>query len=122
MAWGLLLGSAVLEAVWATALSRSHGLTEPVAVAVFVVALVASMAGLARAATTLPMGTAYAVWVGVGAALTVGIALVTGEEPFSLLRLVFLLGIVAAVIGLKVVGEREERTQPDEKTLTDPGR
>jgi quaternary ammonium compound-resistance protein SugE len=51
---------------------------------------------------TLPIGTAYAVWVGIGAALTAGYAMATGEEPLSALRVVLLLGIVGCVIGLKL--------------------
>ncbi|WBU37211.1 DMT family transporter [Homoserinibacter sp. YIM 151385] len=103
MPWIVLLASAVLEAVWATALGRSEGLTQPLPTLVFLVALVLSMLGLGRAARGIPIGTAYAVWVGVGAALTVAIAIVSGEEPLSPWKLVFLAGIVGAVIGLKLV-------------------
>lgn len=103
MAWVTLLVSAVLEAVWATALGRSDGLSRPVPGIVFGLALIASMVGLSRATRRIPIGTAYAVWVGVGAALTVGWAMATGAEPVSAWRLLFLGGIVAAVIGLKLV-------------------
>ena len=65
-------------------------------------ALVASMGGLAYAMRTLPVGTSYAVGVGIGAALTAGFAMVSGGEPVSLLRTLLLLGIVGCVIGLKV--------------------
>jgi quaternary ammonium compound-resistance protein SugE len=51
----------------------------------------------------LPVGTAYAVWVGIGAVLTVVIAMVSGEEPVSVVRLLLLAGIVGCVIGLKVL-------------------
>ncbi|MGW6131379.1 DMT family transporter [Cellulomonas sp. NPDC055163] len=104
MSWLVLVLSGVLEAVWATALGRSEGLTRWVPTVVFVVALVLSMGGLAYAMRTLPTGTAYAVWVGVGAALTVGYAMATGAEPVSLVRVLLLLGIVGCVVGLKVVG------------------
>lgn len=103
MAWVVLLISAVFEAVWATALGMSHGFTEPVPTAVFFIALAISMAGLGWAVKTIPIGTSYAVWVGVGAALTVGFAMATGEESISLGKLVFITGIIAAVIGLKLV-------------------
>ena len=103
MSWLILIASGVLEAVWASALSASHGLKRPRPVALFVVALAASMAGLAYAMTEIPTGTAYAVWVGVGAALTVGYAMATGSEPVSVVRVVLLLGIVACVVGLKVL-------------------
>lgn len=104
MSWLVLVLSGVLEAVWATALGRSEGLTRWAPTAVFAVALVLSMGGLAYAMRELPTGTAYAVWVGVGAALTVGYAMVTGAEPVSVVRVLLLLGIVGCVVGLKVVG------------------
>jgi quaternary ammonium compound-resistance protein SugE len=99
----VLVLSGVLEAVWATALGRSDGLTRPAPAAVFLVALLLSMAGLAYAMRELPVGTAYAVWVGIGAVLTVGVAMWTGEEPVSPLRLLLLLGIVGCVVGLKAL-------------------
>lgn len=105
MAWIVLLASAVLEAVWATALGDSHGFTHPLPTAVFLVALALSMAGLGRATKEIPLGTAYAVWTGTGAALTVGVAMATGAEPVSWLKILFLLGIIVAVIGLKLAPE-----------------
>lgn len=104
MSWLVLVLSGVLEAVWATALGRSEGLTRVGPTVVFTVALVLSMGGLAYAMRELPTGTAYAVWVGVGAALTVAYAMATGAEPVSLVRILLLLGIVACVVGLKLVG------------------
>lgn len=68
--WIGLILSGVLEAVWATALGRSAGLANLSPSLVFAVALVVSMAGLAFAMREIPTGTAYAVWVGIGAALT----------------------------------------------------
>lgn len=102
MAWLVLVLSGVLEAVWATALGRSHGLTRPGPTAVFVVAALVSFVGLAQAMRSLPVGTAYAVWVGIGAALTAGYAMWSGSEPVSALRVLLLLGIVACVGGLKL--------------------
>ncbi len=102
MYWLVLVLSGVLEAVWATALGRSEGFTRPAPTVVFVLALVASMAGLAYAMRGLPIGTAYAVWVGIGAALTAGYAMWSGQEPASLLRVLLLMGIIGCVIGLKV--------------------
>ncbi len=102
MSWIVLVLSGVLEAVWATALGRSEGLSRPWPTAVFLLALAASMGGLGWAMRELPVGTAYAVWVGIGAVLTVGFAMATGEEPASLLRVSLVLGIVGCVIGLKL--------------------
>jgi quaternary ammonium compound-resistance protein SugE len=100
--WLVLIVSGVLEAVWATALGRSEGFTRWAPTAVFAVALAASMAGLAYAMRGLPIGTAYAVWVGIGAALTAGYAMWTGQEPASAVRLLLLAGIVGCVVGLKL--------------------
>ncbi len=102
MSWFVLLLSGVLEAVWATALGRSHGFSRAVPTAVFFVALAMSTGGLAFAMRQLPVGTSYAVWIGIGAALTVAFAMVTGEEPVSPLKVVFLVGIVGSVTGLKL--------------------
>jgi quaternary ammonium compound-resistance protein SugE len=112
MPWLILLGSAALEAVWASALAASDGLSKPVPAVVFVVAGAVSMVGLARAARFIPIGTAYAVWTGVGAALTVTWAMTVGGEAFSWAKALLLAGIVGAVIGLKVVGRAEHPNLP----------
>jgi quaternary ammonium compound-resistance protein SugE len=101
--WIILLASAVLEAVWATALGLSAGLTRPLPTVVFVVTAALSMQGLGMAVKHIPLGTAYAVWVGIGAALTVGWAMATGVEPFSLLKVLFIAGIVGCAAGLKML-------------------
>lgn len=103
MSWIVLVLSGVLEAVWATALGKSEGLTRFGPAAVFFAALAASMAGLAYAMRDLPVGTSYAVWVGIGAVLTVVYAMITGQEPLSVLKVLFLAMIVGGVIGLKLV-------------------
>ena len=104
MAWVVLVLSGVLEAVWATALGRSEGFTRLAPTVVFGVALVVSMGGLAYAMRDLPVGTAYAVWVGIGASLTVLYAVATGAEPASAAKVLFLLMIIGGVVGLKVAG------------------
>ena len=103
MSWVVLVLSGVLEAVWATALDRSDGLSRLWPAVVFVVGLAASMAGLAYAMRELPVGTSYAVWVGIGAVLTVAYAMATGNEAVSALKVLFLAMIVAGVVGLKVI-------------------
>ena len=102
MYWLVLVISGVLEAVWATALSRSDGFHNVGPSVVFGVALVASMGGLAFALRDLPVGTAYAVWVGIGAATTVVWARATGAEPVSVVRILLILGLIGCVIGLKL--------------------
>lgn len=102
MAWTVLIVSGVLEAIWATALGKSEGFSKLTPSIVFGVALVASMAGLAYAMRDLPTGTAYAVWVGIGATLTVVYAMATGAESASLVKVVCILAVVGGVIGLKL--------------------
>ncbi|BAG23027.1 DMT family transporter [Streptomyces griseus] len=102
MPWLILFVSAVLEAVWATALGASDGFSRPVASVVFFVALILSMIGLSRAAKHIPIGVAYAVWTGTGAALTVAWAMVTGGEAASALKVLFLIGIIGCIAGLKL--------------------
>ena len=103
MSWLVLVLSGVLEAVWATALGRSDGFTRLTPSLVFAGALVLSMLGLAYAMRELPVGTAYAVWVGIGAVLTVAIAIATGEEALSAVKVLLLAGIVGCVLGLKLL-------------------
>jgi quaternary ammonium compound-resistance protein SugE len=103
VSWLVLVLSGVLEAVWATALGRSEGFSRLAPSVVFAVALVLSMVGLAYAMRELPVGTAYAVWVGIGAVLTVVIAMVSGEEAASPVKLLLLAGIFGCVVGLKVL-------------------
>lgn len=104
MSWVILIVSGVLEAVWATALGKSEGFTKLWPSVVFGVALVLSMGGLAWAMRDISTGTAYAVWVGIGASLTVAYAMITGAEPFSVLKLLLILGLVGCIVGLKLVG------------------
>ena len=100
MSWLVLVVSGALEAVWAIALSKSEGFSRLGPSVTFAVTLVLSMGGLAYAMRQLPVGTSYAVWVGIGATLTVAYAMVSGAEPVKVLLLG---GIVACVIGLKVL-------------------
>jgi quaternary ammonium compound-resistance protein SugE len=103
VAWIVLVVSGVLEAVWATALGRSEGFSRLGPSITFGVAIVLSMIGLAYAMRSLPVGTSYAVWVGIGAVLTVVYAMATGDESISALKIVFLVAIVGGVVGLKLV-------------------
>ena len=103
MSWIVLILSGVLEAVWATALGKSAGFTRLWPTVVFVVGLLASMGGLAYAMRDISTGTAYAVWVGIGAALTVLYAMVFGGDGFSIVKLLLILGLVGCVVGLKLV-------------------
>lgn len=103
MSWIILILSGVLESVWATALGKSEGFTRLVPSVVFGGALVLSMGGLALAMRDIPVGTAYAVWVGIGASLTVAYAMVFGGEAASLIKVLLIVGLVGCVVGLKLV-------------------
>ena len=103
MPWVVLILSGVMEAVWAAALDASDGFRRPVPTVIFLVALVISMGGLAWAMKSIPLGTAYVVWVGIGAVLTAGYAMVSGAESVSVARILLLGGIVGCVIGLKLL-------------------
>ena len=99
----VLILAGICESVWATALGKSQGFTKIVPDMVFIVGLILSMVGLALAMRNIPTSTAYAVWVGIGAALTVLYAMATESEPVSLARILLIIGLVACVVGLKIV-------------------
>ncbi len=101
MAWIVLVISGMLETVWAIALQRSAGFSRPVPTVVFGVALALSMTGLGYALRTLPIGTGYAVWVGVGVVGTAVVGITVLGESASLPRLISLLLVVAGIAGLK---------------------
>ena len=106
MSWIVLILSGALEAVWAAALHRSKGFRRPVPSLVFLVSVIASTGGLAFAMQTIPTGTAYAVWGGIGALGTVIVGIAWYQEPASLPRLLLILGVVACIAGLKITGAR----------------
>lgn len=103
MAWIVLVLSGALEAVWASALAASNGFRKPAPTILFLASCTVSMLGLAWAMTSLPTGTAYAVWVGIGASLTVVWAIITGQEKATVARILLLALLVGSVIGLKAV-------------------
>lgn len=103
MAWAILIGSGVFESVWAIALGASEGFKRKLPTTVFVVALIISMVGLAYAMVDIPTGTAYSVWIGVGATLTAAWSFVNGIERVTVVRVALITVLIASVIGLKVV-------------------
>lgn len=103
MSWIILIVSGMFEAVWATALGKSEGFTKLWPSVVFFVALVISMGGLAYALREIPTGTGYAVWVGVGATLTVIYAMIFGGEPVTIIKVILILVLIGCIIGLKLV-------------------
>jgi quaternary ammonium compound-resistance protein SugE len=106
MSWLILLLSGALEAVWAASLHRAFqasGRQRLAPAALFLVSVAASTGGLAIAMQSIPTGTAYAVWVGVGVVLTSAYAMITRVERPTAARLLLLSGIAVCVVGLKVV-------------------
>lgn len=101
LAWSLLLFAGLLEACWAVGLKLTDGFRRPVASLLVALAIAASMVLLGLAARSLPIGTAYAVWVGIGAlGAAVGGALVFGER-LTPARLFFLGLLLVSIVGLK---------------------
>jgi quaternary ammonium compound-resistance protein SugE len=102
MAWLLLVIAGIIEAGWAIGLKYTDGFTKLVPSVLTIAGIAASMVLLSLAARTLPIGTAYAVWVGIGAAGAVVLGILFLGEPASLLRLAFLALLLVAIIGLKL--------------------
>lgn len=102
MAWFILIAAGLLETAWAIGLKYTHGFTRPWPSALTIVAIVISMFLLSLAARDLPIGTAYSVWVGIGAAGAVALGIVLFGEPASFGRLFFLALLLIAIIGLKI--------------------
>ncbi|WP_030263628.1 DMT family transporter [Streptomyces violens] len=103
MAWLVLIVSGVLETVWATALEASKNFSRLWPSVLFLVALALSMGGLSYAVNQIPLGTAYGVWVGIGAVGTAVYGMVALGDPVTAARLVCLLLIIAGVVGLKLL-------------------
>ena len=101
MSWVVLILSGFLETVWAIALSASKGFSKPIPSAVFAVTLPLSMGGLAIALRSVPVGTGYVVWVGIGAVGTVVVGMVWLGETASMAKLLCLLAVIGGIVGLK---------------------
>ncbi|HWV18120.1 MAG TPA: quaternary ammonium compound efflux SMR transporter SugE [Rhodocyclaceae bacterium] len=102
MQWFILFLAGLLEVVWAVGLKYTEGFTKLTPSVITGVAMVASVVLLGLAMRTLPLGTAYAIWVGIGAAGTVIAGIFLFNEPTSLLRLGSVALIGLGVIGLKL--------------------
>jgi quaternary ammonium compound-resistance protein SugE len=103
--WLILLVAAGFEIVWAVGLKSTQGFTRLWPSAGVIAAMVGSMWLLALAARELPIGTAYAVWTGIGAAGTAIVGMLLFKEPATVARLVCIVLIVAGVVGLKVIAK-----------------
>lgn len=101
MAWILLVLAGLLEVGWAIGLKYTEGFTRPLPTALTLASMIASIALLGLATKTLPIGTAYGVWVGIGAVGAAILGIVLFKEPASAARLGFMALMVVAIIGLK---------------------
>lgn len=103
--WLALIVAGLLEVCWAVGLKYTDGFRRPVPSLLVILAIAASMFLLSWAARTLPIGTAYAIWVGIGAfgAAILGIALF--GEPVTLARMAFLALLLVSIVGLKVTSQ-----------------
>lgn len=101
MSWVILLVAGVFEIGWAIGLKYTEGFTKPLPSVLTVIMLVTSVGLLSMAARTLPIGTAYAVWVGVGAMGAAALGIVLFDEPLTAPRVFFLSLMLVAIVGLK---------------------
>lgn len=104
MAWIYLFFAGLFEVGWAIGLKYTQGFTRPVPTILTVAAMIVSLGLLGLALKTLPVGTAYAVWTGVGAVGTAALGIYLFGEPASAARLASIGLIVAGIAGLKLVG------------------
>ena len=102
MAWTLLLVAGLLEVVWAYTMKLSHGFTRPGASVATIAAMIASFALLSISMRTLPLGTAYTVWTGVGAVGSFLVGIAALGEPINVVRLAAALLIVSGIVLMKV--------------------
>ena len=103
MAWLILMVAGLTEVGWAVGLKYTHGFTRPMPTALTVTAMVLSMWLLGLAVRTLPLGTAYAIWTGIGTVGTVLVGIMLFHEPASGVRLLCVALIVSGIVGLKLV-------------------
>ncbi|WNG37473.1 quaternary ammonium compound efflux SMR transporter SugE [Archangium minus] len=107
MAWILLVVAGLLEICWAIGLKYTEGFTRPLPTVLTVAAIIASMVLLSMAARSLPIGTAYAVWVGIGAFGAAILGIFLFHEPVTPARALFLAMLLTSIIGLKLTSGGE---------------
>lgn len=102
MSWIILVLAGLFEIVWASAMKFSNGFTRPIPTGIMLVGMVLSFWLLATAMRSLPLGTAYAIWVGVGVIGSFGVGIFVLSEPVTVTRIAGL-GLIVAGIGLMAV-------------------
>jgi quaternary ammonium compound-resistance protein SugE len=105
MPWILLVIAGLLEAVWAVGLKHTQGFTQLVPSVLTIAGIVASMFLLGLSARTIPIGTAYAVWVGIGTFGAIVLGMVLMGEPVNTGRILFLILLMVAIVGLKLTAQ-----------------
>jgi quaternary ammonium compound-resistance protein SugE len=103
MSWLLLVVAGLFEVAWAVGLEYSDGFSKPLPTFGTGVAMLVSLVLLARAVQDLPIGTAYAVWTGIGAVGTATVGILAFDEPATLVRIGFISVIVFGIVGLHAV-------------------
>lgn len=103
MAWVYLVAAGVLEIVWAVGLKYTHGFTKPLPSLVVLSVMAVSFYFLSQSLKEIPVGTAYAVWTGIGAAGTAIAGILFFQEPAHFLRMLSILLILTGVAGLKIL-------------------
>lgn len=103
MAWLLLIVAGILEIGWAVGLKFTDGFTRPLPTALTVLCMIASVLLLGLAIRTLPLGTAYAVWTGIGTVGTAILGMILFNDPATAARLACIGLIVAGIVGLKLL-------------------
>lgn len=106
MNWIWLCIAGILEIFWAVGMKYSHGFTRLIPSLLTVAAMLASLGCLALAMRTLPLGTAYAVWTGIGTVGTVIVGMIFFGESTAILRILCLLLIVSGIVGLKLLSAK----------------
>lgn len=103
MEWILLLIAGLLEVAWAIGLKFSHGFTNPIASTITIICMIASFYFLSLSLKNLPLGTAYAVWTGIGTIGTVILGILLFKEPVNLMRVLCIFFIISGITGLKLL-------------------
>jgi quaternary ammonium compound-resistance protein SugE len=107
MAWVYLVIAGLLETGWAIGLKYTDGFRRPVPSILTIIAIAASMILLALAARTIPIGTAYAIWVGIGAVGAVILGIILFDEPRDMGRMLFVGLLIVSLVGLKLTTRTE---------------
>lgn len=102
MAWIYLLGAGIFEMVWVVAMKYAEGFTKIVPSVIMIIGMIFSVGLLGLAVKTIPLGTGYAIWTGIGAVGAVTYGMIFGE-PVTVLRLTFVAMIIVGLVGLKLV-------------------